>query len=179
MTTSSITRAAFASLRQNLPAAALYLAGTALTAALAIQWAGYEPCELCLRQRLPYYLGLPALAAAIVVRRRRPGAHRTASVLEGTALAAFVLAFLLAAHHVGVEQGLWEGPVRCVSRTFDMSSLDAFAAQIGSTPMVSCNVPSFRILGFSLASWNMAVTLVVAGILGAGLLGRRILGNSK
>jgi disulfide bond formation protein DsbB len=165
--------------RRNASMAALLVAGSALSAALAIQWAGYEPCELCLRQRLPYYAGLPALAAALLADRLLPAGTRAVSILTGVALAAFLLAFALAVHHVGVEHGLWEGPVRCVSRTFDMSSLDAFAAQIGRTPMVSCNVPAFRLLGFSLATWNVAATAIVSTLLFKGFESSRILRKSK
>jgi disulfide bond formation protein DsbB len=159
--------------------AALLIAGSALAAALAIQWAGYEPCELCLRQRLPYYAGLPALAVALLCDRFFPAYARAVSILMSAALAAFLLAFALAVHHVGVEHGYWAGPARCVSRTFDMSSLDAFAAQIGATPMVSCNVPSFRLIGFSLATWNAAVTLAVSILISVGFTAHRILKELK
>jgi disulfide bond formation protein DsbB len=165
--------------RRNASLAALLVAGSALAAALTIQWAGYEPCELCLRQRLPYYFGLPTLAAALLADRLLRAGTRVVSILTGAALASFLLAFALALHHVGVEHGFWEGPVRCVSRAFDMSSLDAFAAQIGRTPMVSCNVPSYRLIGFSLATWNAAATAVVSILLFQGFDVFRILKKSK
>lgn len=159
--------------------AAFLLAGSALGAAFAIQWAGYEPCELCLRQRIPYYIGLPALGLALAGARLRLIGARIFLIFVAAALAAFVICLALSVHHVGVEQGFWDGPARCVTRSFDMSTLEAFAAQIGSTPMVSCNVPSFRLLGFSLAVWNMAVSASVLTLIATGFAVDRILKSPK
>lgn len=165
-------------LRRNAATASLVLACGALASAFAIQRIGYEPCELCLRQRIPYYAGVPLLVAAVATRRLVPGADRIFSALMAAASIAFLVAFALAAHHLGVEHGLWEGPARCVSRSFDMSSIEAFTAQIGSTPMVSCNVPAFRLLGFSLASWNVLVTATISMTLLQGFKSVRILKKS-
>lgn len=159
--------------------AAFLLAGSALGAAFAIQWVGYEPCELCLRQRIPYYVGLPALGFALAGARLGLIGARVFRILAAASLAAFLVCLALAIHHVGVEQGLWDGPARCVTRNFDMSSLEAFAAQIGGTPMVSCSVPSFKLLGFSLAVWNGAVSAAVSVLLAAGFATDRILQKPK
>ena len=50
--------------RQTLILIAAVLAAT-IAGAWLFQWAGYEPCELCLKQRWGYYAGIPlALIAA-------------------------------------------------------------------------------------------------------------------
>jgi disulfide bond formation protein DsbB len=150
-------------------AAALATAAVAIVSALVIQKIGYEPCVLCLRQRIPYYAGVPVLAAALglgLARSRFKGWSR--GMIELARLC-FGISVILAAHHVGVEQGWWEGPSSCVTRTMDMSSLNAFAAQIAGTKMVSCNTPTFTLLGFSLAWWNLAVSVAIHSTLFYGI----------
>lgn len=150
-------------------AAALATAVVAIVSALVIQKIGYEPCVLCLRQRIPYYAGIPALVVALglgLSGSRFAGWQR--GMIELARLC-FGISVILAAHHVGVEQGWWEGPTSCVTRTMDMSSLDAFASQISNTKMVSCNTPTFTLLGFSLAWWNLAVSFAIHSILFYGI----------
>lgn len=150
-------------------AAALTTAAVAIVSALVIQMIGYEPCVLCLRQRIPYYVGLPILAAALglgLAGSRFAGWSR--GMIELARLC-FGISVILAVHHVGVEQGWWEGPSSCVTRTMDMSSIDAFAAQISNTKMVSCNTPTFTMLGFSLSWWNLAASFAIHGILSYGI----------
>src|SRR5262249_36534112 len=72
----------------------------------------YVPCELCLQQRIPYYVGIPlaiAVALAALFNAPRP------LVIGGLAL--LVIAMLigagLGAYHAGVEWHLWEGPRDC------------------------------------------------------------------
>lgn len=154
-------------------AAALATATVSIMSAFFIQWIGYEPCALCLRQRIPYYVGIPLVAASLVLGFTRKKAGAWPARLA--AAACFAISAILGAHHAGVEQGFWEGPARCVSRTLDTSTLEAFAAQIGAMKMVSCNTPSFTLLGLSLAWWNLAVSALVSGILSVGIFagGRR------
>jgi disulfide bond formation protein DsbB len=157
--------------RNSTAAAALAVAAVAIASALFIESIGYEPCVLCLRQRYPYYVALPVLAAAIgfgMAGSRFAGWSR--GMLQ-IARFCFSISFVLAGYHVGVEQGLWEGPSSCVTRALDMSSLDAFAAQISNTMMVSCNTPTFTLLGFSLAWWNLAVSFLIHAILAHGIHG--------
>lgn len=152
---------------------ALATATAALAAAWVIQWMGYEPCVLCLRQRMPYYVGIPLLALALCLEASgSPRMVSTTRLLLAAALACFAISALLAGRHAGVEQGWWEGPASCVTRAFDTSSLNAFAAQLGSTKMVSCNTPSFTMLGFSLAGWNLAASVMVSWLLSYRILAR-------
>src|SRR5262245_25575721 len=48
----------------------LLIAAAVILAALGFEHiGGYTPCPLCLQQRYAYYLGIPALAAALVLLR--------------------------------------------------------------------------------------------------------------
>ena len=58
-------------LLQPLPVAVSGAGGAAVTLAGAwtFQLLGFEPCELCLKQRYPYYAALPLAATAIFFAR--------------------------------------------------------------------------------------------------------------
>lgn len=155
--------------RTSCTLAAIVIAFVALASAYVIQLAGYEPCVLCLRQRVPYMVGIPFLMLAYFADSRAVWGEYTLRLLNWVGLISFATVAFLAANHVGVEQGWWEGPSSCVARTLDTSSLEAFTSQIRTLGMVSCNTPSFTVLGFSLAWWNLGVTLTVTGILVIGL----------
>ena len=142
----------------------------AIVAAWCIQAFGYEPCVLCLRQRIPYYVGVPLLVAFVASRKASCAFRRTRAALALAILVSIGASTGLAGYHAGVEEGLWEGPSTCVSRSLDTSSLDAFAAQIGGTKLVSCSTPTFTLLGASLSWWNLALSAAMLAAFSASLL---------
>ena len=102
-------------LRSPLFLPALILAGSA--ALLLGAW-GFEliggllPCKLCLQQRVPHYLLAALIIPAIVLVRFRP--FRLIFFVAASGLIA--AAAFLAAKHVGVEFGWWQGPMDCGGR---------------------------------------------------------------
>src|SRR5436190_15172372 len=72
----------------------------------------YQPCPLCLEQRVPYYIGIPlALVVAIAAWRGAP----RALVVGGLIALAGLMAWdaCIAVFHAGVEWKLWAGPTEC------------------------------------------------------------------
>jgi disulfide bond formation protein DsbB len=155
-------------LLQPLPVAALVLAGAA--AALAGAWIfqslGFEPCELCLRQRLPYYAALPLAAAAAFLARN--GGTLAARVLLGLLAAVFSVGALLALYHAGVEWKLWAGPTGCTGDFVKPASMEDFRQQLNHVRVVRCDEVSFRLFGLSFAGWNVLVSSGLALVAGFG-----------
>ena len=80
-----------------------------IIAALAMQHiAGLIPCDLCLKQRWPYYAALPLTAFALLLHRLSPIAARGLMAPVGMI---FLAGALLAFYHAGVEYGFWPGPL--------------------------------------------------------------------
>src|ERR1700733_12674807 len=82
----------------------------AIGGALLSQYVGgLVPCELCLLERWPYYIGMPLSLLVIATGGKR------GLLIGGSALV--VLVFLassgLAFYHVGVEQHWFAGPTAC------------------------------------------------------------------
>jgi disulfide bond formation protein DsbB len=155
-------------LLQPLPAAALVLAGAAVTLAGAwtFQAFGFEPCELCLKQRYPYYAALPLAAAAIFLARNAP--PLAAKIVLGLLAAIFLASAAAGLYHAGVEWKWWPGPTDCTGDFVKPASMEAFRQQLQNVHLIRCDDVQLRILGLSLAGWNV---LVSAGIAVVAFLG--------
>jgi disulfide bond formation protein DsbB len=149
-------------LSRPLPVAALVLAGAAATLAGAwtFQSIGVAPCELCLKERLPYYASLPLAAAAMFLARN--GQTAAARVLLGLLAAIFSAGALLALYHAGVEWKLWAGPTGCTGDFVKPASMEEFQRQLRNARVVRCDEVSLRLLGLSLAGWNVFVSAGLA-----------------
>lgn len=140
---------------------------TALVSTLLIvgahifQFAGYEPCDLCLQQRTPHYvnMGLGAIALLLLWR----GMQRIIPLfLLGMAGALSVTAGI-AAYHVGVEQKWWEGPTGCSAGGLDPNlSLEEMLAQIEGTAVVPCDQVTWSLFGVSMAGYNFLISTAAA-----------------
>jgi disulfide bond formation protein DsbB len=143
--------------------AELVVATGTIAAAWMIEWAGYPPCDLCLRERKAYYAAIPlcALLVWLISTRGR----------QGFALAGFVaLALIFVAnsifgiYHAGVEWGWFVGPTECTGAYTQASDVNEFMRQLEKVQVVRCDAPALRIFGLSLAGWNAIVSAGLAGL---------------
>jgi disulfide bond formation protein DsbB len=148
--------------------AQLLLLGAAavIGGALLFQYVGgLEPCEMCLLERWPYYIGIPLLLAAQLAHR-----HRGAALLVfGLASVLFLGSTALAFYHVGVEQHWFLGPTACTARPSDANSIEAMREQLMAMQPVRCDVVQWSLFGISLAGWNFIASVILAGLSLAGL----------
>ena len=121
----------------------------------------YIPCKLCLGQRLPYYIGVPAVAlAAVSATLRWPPAVTRGLLFAGGFLMAWSL--FLAVRHSGVEWGWWAGPTDCgVVAPVDTGGKGVLDA-INTFVPPSCDQAALRVLGLSFAGWNAIASLILA-----------------
>lgn len=150
----------------------LWLLLLVATATIGAAWyfqlvLGYLPCELCFKERIPYYVGialaaLGLLSAALTGRSVPP---RLFALLAGlTFLAGAGLGF----YHAGVEWHFWAGPSDC---TGSLSGLSGKAGDLmsamQSTRVVACDEAHWWFLGLSFAGWNAVISAFLA-LLGFG-----------
>ena len=114
----------------------------------------YPPCPLCMWQRYPY--ALPVLAGLLALL---PRLRQARWLLLIGALGWFVTAGI-AAYHVGIEQGWIVHESGCTAKALG-GSLEDIRAQLMAAPLVACNTVSFRLLGLSMAHWNLASGLAL------------------
>jgi disulfide bond formation protein DsbB len=142
----------------------VFVAATAtILGAWAFQLAGYAPCELCLKQRIAYYIGIPvALPTLFVASRHRIGSHRAARLGLAALTLIFIASALFGAYHAGVEWGFWPGPADCTGTLDKAGSMNDFMKQLQTTKVVRCDAVAIRILGLSLAGWNTVISAAMA-----------------
>jgi Disulfide bond formation protein DsbB len=119
---------------------------------------GILPCDLCLKERVPYYVAIPvALLTACLP-------NRSTTVRIGLFFLAliFLASAGLAAYHAGVEWKFWAGPTGCSGEIATTSSAMDLLSQIETTTVISCSEASWRFLGLSLAGWNGLISLGLA-----------------
>jgi len=144
------------------------IAAATLGGAWIFQLSGYAPCELCLKQRIPYYIGIPLSFITSLAAFRR---QRTLLTPDFVALALlFGFSTLFGLYHSGVEWGFWPGPSDCTGSLTQAGSVDDFLKQLQSVRVVRCDAVAIRILGLSLAGWNAVIS---AGLTALAVMGLR------
>ena len=139
------------------------VATATILGAWAFQFAGYAPCDLCLKQRIAYYIGIPiALLTLFVASRHRLGSHRAARLGLAALALIFITSALFGAYHAGVEWGFWPGPADCTGTLEKAGSMNDFMKQLQTTKVVRCDAVAIRILGLSLAGWNAVISAAMA-----------------
>lgn len=148
----------------------LVVAIATIIGAWIFQFHGILPCELCLKERWFYYIGIPLAAVVAVAESRGP----KMLVLPGLLLLAAVFAgsAVFGAYHAGVEWHFWPGPSACTG-SITSTSFDVFQQQLHGASrlaqVVRCDVVQLRILGLSLAGWNavLSAAMCVVALVGA------------
>ncbi|MGH1574568.1 disulfide bond formation protein B [Methylobacterium sp. P31] len=149
----------------RLKTAGLWLAIlSALTvgAVLVLQYGyGYAPCKLCLTERLPYYAAIPLGLAALLAP------ERLARIALGLAALFLLYGAAIGVYHAGAEWGFWPGPADCGGGTgANPGEVGDFLNALQKTKVVDCSVAALRVLGLSLAGWNVLVSFALASLAG-------------
>jgi disulfide bond formation protein DsbB len=146
----------------------LAIAAASIAGAFLFEAFGYAPCELCLKERIPYYAAIPIAGLALIFATRGP---RALSRVTFSILALiFGVSAIFGAYHAGVEWGFWPGPTECTGALQRAASVTDFLKQLESVKVVRCDSAALRILGLSLAGWN---ALISAGLAALAVLGLR------
>ena len=135
------------------------------------QAAGYAPCELCLKERLPYYVGVLLALLVAAAAWRGPPALARAGLWALAAL--FLGSAVVGAYHAGVEWKFWAGPTDCTGDLTPAGSVGDFMKELNRTEIVRCDAVAIRILGLSLAGWNAVISLGLAAVAALGAAARR------
>ena len=157
----------------SLPFIAALVAAVGGAATLAGAWffqlvIGLAPCPLCLEQRLPYYIAVPlALGAAGLAWAGRNAQARVLLALVGTLLA---FGAVLAAYHAGVEWKFWAGPATCSGAGPVQGGMGAgsLLSQLDAVRVVRCDEAPWRLLGLSLAGYNVLIAATLSLVAFAG-----------
>ncbi len=130
-----------------------------LASAWTFQLMGYEPCELCFRERIPYYAAVPACLLAAYLANRAP---KLAALILAAICAALLYDAGLSTYHAGVEWHYWPGPETCTGG--DTLASGSLAKKLLHNTAVRCDVAALRIFGISLAGYLVLLSIGLAGV---------------
>lgn len=119
---------------------------------------GVKPCPLCLEQRIPYYAGITVALITFFMADRAP---QLARGLLGITAIIFLIGSGMGAYHAGVEWGFWKGPADCTGPIPTAAAMSDFLKSLDTVRVIRCDEVAMRIVGLSLAAWNV---LIAGGI---------------
>ena len=127
----------------------------ALLAAYFIQYVlKHQPCNLCLIERIPYILSIIIISICLFTKKF----EKISLIILSTI---FFSATLIAIYHFAIEQGIIKESLVCnLNNENNNLSKEALLSQLREMP-VSCKEVSFKILGLSLATFNIFISFVL------------------
>ena len=129
-----------------------------LTTAYFIEYAlGHKPCNLCLIERLPYILTIIIISLGLILKKF----EKTIIIFL---ILIFVVATIISFYHFGIEQGFFKESLVCkLDNNITNLSKDELLKEL-QKETISCKDVSFRIFGFSLATINTIISLILSVI---------------
>ena len=126
-----------------------------IVSAYFIEYAlGHQPCNLCLIERIPYGLAIVLIILNhILIKNKR--------FIILLLILVFSFSLIISFYHFGIEQGFFEESAVCgLKDASNIVSKEELLKQL-QVKNVSCKDVTFRILGFSLTSFNIIISLIL------------------
>ena len=106
------------------------------------------PCEMCLKQREPYYvIFLGFIITAILKWQEHIWFYIGVQLIS-------IYGLFYSIWHVGIENKLLSGPEGCSSELNSANNLSSLKEQILSKPVINCEDVAWSIFGLSAATIN-------------------------
>ena len=115
---------------------------------------GYQQCNLCLIERIPYVIAL----IIITINFKFNHLERYLILLL---VFVFLTSTLISLYHLGIEQGFIKESLVCdLKNSSKILSKEEILQQL-QQKIVSCKDVTFKILGFSLTTLNIIISLLI------------------
>ena len=119
---------------------------------------GYQPCNLCLIERIPYILSLVILSVNFKFNKNE-------KYLILLLFFIFIFSLIISIYHFGIEKGFIQESLLCnLKNGADILSKEVLLKELQKIT-VSCKDVTFRFLGFSLTTINIFVSLLLVFLL--------------
>ena len=114
---------------------------------------GHQPCNLCILERIPYGLSLVLISTIFILRKNE-------KFFILLLIITFIFSLAISFYHYGIEQGFFEESAVCGVKDFTENITKEDLLKQLSEKTVSCKDVTFRILGLSLTSINIVVSII-------------------
>ena len=114
---------------------------------------GYQPCNLCLIERIPYGISIILILIKFLFKKDE-------KFLILLLILTFIFSFIISFYHFGIEQGFFQESSVCGTKNFTENlSKDDLLKQLNQK-IISCKDVTFRIFGLSLTSINIVINVL-------------------
>ena len=125
-----------------------------LGTALIIEYIfGYQPCNLCKVERIPYLLSIIILMTNYFFK----GNQTFYGVLL---ILIFSFSIIISVYHLSIEQGFLNESTICETKSFNLLTKDDILNSLKELN-ISCKNVAFKIFGLSLTTYNMLVSILM------------------
>ncbi len=141
--------------KKNLFTVIFLISFIALVSAYFIEYIlGHQPCNLCLYERIPYFL-----AILIVLINYKYNKLEKYIILSLAII--FLIATILSLYHLGIEQGFIQESLLCdLEKGANILDKDEILEQL-QQKNISCKDVTFKIFGLSLTSYNIIISILL------------------
>ena len=141
--------------KKNLFTVIFLISFIALVSAYFIEYIlGHQPCNLCLYERIPYFL-----AILIVLINYKYNKLEKYIILSLAII--FLIATILSLYHLGIEQGFIQESLLCdLEKGANIVDKDEILKQL-QQKSISCKDVTFKIFGLSLTNYNIIISLLL------------------
>ena len=125
-----------------------------LVTAYAIQYIlGYQPCNLCIIERVPYML-------AIIILVFNYSFQKNEIFYSILLLLIFKFSFLISFYHFGIEQGFVNESNVCGINNVGLTTKEDLLKSLQEIN-ISCKDVAFKVFGLSLTTYNMLISILM------------------
>ena len=134
----------------------LFISFFALASAYFVEYIlGYKPCNLCLFERLPYFIAILFIFTSLIINKLEKIILIILSLIFG---AATILSF----YHFGIEQGFFDESLVCTSNNQINDLTKEELIKELQKEVISCKDVQFTLLGLSLATINTIISFILS-----------------
>ena len=125
-----------------------------LVSAFIIEYVlGYQPCNLCIIERIPYGL-------AIIILVLNYNFRKDQIFYSILLILVFSFSFIISIYHFGIEQGVIDESAVCASKNLDLMTKEEVLKSLNELS-VRCKDVAFRIFGLSLTTYNIFISILM------------------
>ena len=118
----------------------------------------HKPCNLCLIERIPYIASVILISLIFIL-------NKFEKIISIIILLFFIFGAIVSFYHFGIEQGFFNESLVCDLENNANLSKEQLLKQLENTSIVSCKDVTFRVLGFSLATINTIISIILSVIM--------------
>jgi disulfide bond formation protein DsbB len=119
---------------------------------------GHQPCNLCLIERIPYFLSLVVIFLNLKFKKNEKSFILLLLII-------FIFSLMISIYHFGIEQGFFQESFMCnVKDTANITTKEELLEDLQKIT-ISCKDVTFKVFGFSLTTINIFISLLLVILL--------------